>query len=160
MTLEQWAYLAEITASIAVIASLVYVARELHQNTNAMRVNNADNFVDFNFRLNTPIATDREFAEVWTKGWSDFASLDAVDKRRLVIYDFQAIAGWHNYFNLKQQALISDSQWTELTGTLRIFGERQAAREAWKTFKGVYGQPFQDFMAQYLESNAAAADAQ
>ncbi len=160
MTLEQLAYLGEVIAAIAVIASLVYVARELRQNTNAMRVNNADNFVDFNFRLNTPIATDREFAEVWVKGWSDFASLDAVDQQRVVIYDFQAIAGWHNYFNLRQQALISDAQWTELTGTFESFGQRQAAREAWRTFKDIYQEPFQGFMAQFFESDRGATDSQ
>jgi len=37
MTLEQWAYLAEIVAVLLVIASLVYVARQLHQNTEMMR---------------------------------------------------------------------------------------------------------------------------
>ena len=157
MTLEQWAYIAEIIAAIAVIASLVYVARALRQNTNEMRVNNADSFVDFNFRLNTPIATDREFAEVWNKGWSEFGSLDTVDQQRVVIYDFQAIAGWHNHFNLKQQGLMSDAQWTELNGSLGIFGQRQAAREAWKRFRSIYDQPFRDFVAQYLESDEGDA---
>ena len=35
MTLEQYAYLAEIVGVILIIASLVYVARQLRQNTNA-----------------------------------------------------------------------------------------------------------------------------
>ena len=35
MTLEQYAYLAEIVGVILIIASLIYVARQLRQNTNA-----------------------------------------------------------------------------------------------------------------------------
>jgi hypothetical protein len=41
MTLEQIAFIGEIIASIAVIASLVYVARRVGQNTAMMRVNAA-----------------------------------------------------------------------------------------------------------------------
>ena len=37
MTLEQWAYLAEIIGVILVIASLIYVAQQLRQNTEMMR---------------------------------------------------------------------------------------------------------------------------
>jgi hypothetical protein len=102
MTLEQWAYLGDIAAAIAVIASLIYVARQLKQNTNAMIVNNAHNFVEFNNRLNTPMATNREFAELWVKAGTDFDDLDAVDNQRLIVWEFQAIAAWSNFFNLRQ----------------------------------------------------------
>ena len=37
MTLAQWAYVGEIAAAIAVVASLIYVARQLHQNTEISR---------------------------------------------------------------------------------------------------------------------------
>ncbi len=157
MTLEQYAYLGEIIAAIAVIASLIYVARELRQNTNMMRVNNADNFVDFNIALCNPVATDREFGELWTKGALDFDSLDAVDKQRLVIFEWQAISAWHNWFNLRQQALVSDTQWTELTGIFRSLGRRQSVRESWKAFSELYGESFRDFMSQYLESDLGNA---
>ena len=159
MALEQYAYLADIIAAIAVIASLIYLARELRQNTNAIRVSSSDNFVEFNFKLNSAVAMNREFAELWMKGMSDFDSLDAVEKQRLVMFDFQAIAGWHNWFNQRQEKLISDAHWIELTGTFEIFGQRQAIREAWKMFKHIYKEPYQEFMAQYLESDLVTTDA-
>jgi hypothetical protein len=37
MTLEQFAYIAEIIGVIFLIASLLYVGRQLHQNTEMMR---------------------------------------------------------------------------------------------------------------------------
>jgi hypothetical protein len=40
MTLEQYAYLAEIIGVVLVIASLAYVALQLRQNTAAMRASN------------------------------------------------------------------------------------------------------------------------
>ena len=151
MTLEQWAYVGQIIAAVAVIASLIYVARQLKQNTNAMIVSNADNFVNFNFQLNTPFALDRNFAELWVKAGKKFDDLDEVDRQRLIIWEFQAIAAWSNWFNLRQKGLISDAQWAELENTFEVFGQRESVREAWKTFKSGYTPEYQSHMAQYFE---------
>jgi len=151
MTLEQYAQIGEVIASIAVIASLLYVARQMQQNTDMMRVSNAEHFVDFNMRLCGPIAGDREFAELWVKGESELDSLDAVDRQRVVLFEWQAITGWYNYYNLHQQNLLSDAKWHEVAWVFENIGRRQSVREAWRIFKGGYNKPFQDFMAQYLE---------
>jgi hypothetical protein len=158
MTLQEYAYVADVASAVAVIGTLLYLVRELRQNTNAIRVNNAHNYVDFYFKLNTPFATDRRFAELWAKGHSEFASLDSVDQQRLVVWEFQAIAGWSNYFNLRRQALITDAQWNELMGTFAIFGQRQSVREAWRMFRHIYDQPYRNFMAQYFESDSSSTD--
>ena len=114
MTLEQYAQIGEIIAAIAVIASLIYVAQQLHQNTDMMRVGNAQHFVDFNISLVSPIVMNRELADLWIKGDSDFENLDPIDQQRIVMFEWQAIAGWHNFFNLRQKHLMSDEQWHEV----------------------------------------------
>ena len=153
MTLEQYAQIGEIIAAIAVIASLIYVAQQLHQNTDMMRVGNAQHFVDFNISLVGPIVANRELADLWIKGGSDFETLDPIDKQRVVMLEWQAIAGWYNFFNLRQKHLMSDEQWHEVIWVFENIGRRQAVREAWKTFKGGYDKSFQEFMVQYLESD-------
>ena len=152
MTLEQYAQIGEIIAAIAVIASLIYVAQQLHQNTDMMRVGNAQHFVDFNISLVSPLVMNRELADLWIKGDSDFENLDPIDQQRIVMFEWQAIAGWHNFFNLRQQRLVSDEQWHEVIWIFENIGRRQAVRQAWQSFKGGYDKPFQEFMAQYLES--------
>jgi hypothetical protein len=153
MTLEQFAQFGEIIAAIAVIASLIYVAQQLHQNTDMMRVGNAQHFVDFNISLVGPVVANRELADLWIKGASDFETLDPIDKQRIVMLEWQAIAGWHNFFNLRQKHLTSDEQWHEVVWVFENIGQRQSVREAWKIFSGGYGKSFQEFMAQYLESD-------
>jgi hypothetical protein len=153
MTLEQYAQIGEIIAAIAVIASLIYVAQQLHQNTDMMSVGNAQHMVDFNISLVSPVVANRDLADLWMKGGSDFETLDPIDRQRIVMFEWQAIVGWYNFFNLRQKNLVSDEQWREVTWIIENIGRRQAVREAWKTFKGGYGQPFQDFMAQYLEQD-------
>ena len=158
MTLEQYSQIGEIVAAISVIASLIYVARQLHQNTNMMSVGNAQHFVDFNISLVGPIVANRELADLWIKGDSDFENLDPIDKQRIIMFEWQAIAGWHNFFNLRQQRLVTEEQWQEVLWIFENIGRRQAVREAWKIFKGGYSKPFQDFMVQYLESDPILGD--
>ena len=143
----------EFVGAIAIVATLVYLAMQVRQNTDMMSVGNAQHFVDFNISLVGPIVTNRELADLWIKGDSDFETLDPIDKQRIVMFEWQAIAGWYNFFNLRQQRLVSDEQWHEVVWIFENIGRRQAVREAWKTFKGGYDKPFQDFMAQYLESD-------
>jgi hypothetical protein len=107
--------------------------------------------VELNNRLNTPFAMDREFAELWFKAGSDFQSLDAVDQQRLIFWEWQAIAAWSNYFDLRQSGLISDAQWSQLVWQFDALGQRQSVREAWKAIKRGYVPEFQHFMGQYLD---------
>ena len=64
MTLEQYAYFGEIIAAVAVVASLIYVARQLGQNTAMMRVNAARERVQRDTELSSAISGSQEFAEL------------------------------------------------------------------------------------------------
>jgi len=84
MTLEQVAFVGEIIASIAVIASLVYVARRVGQNTAMMRVKAASERLQREFDIASPMIQNRDIAEIWVTAASDFDSLDNVDKERML----------------------------------------------------------------------------
>ena len=149
--LEQLAYIAEILGVILIIGSLVYVGQQLRQNIDMMRADHANDFVHQTDGLIFPIARDREFAEFWIRAETDFDEMDATDQRRMILFEWRALQSWHNWFNLRQQNLISDYHWKELTWGFRHFGQRPSTREAWKVFRGSYTKEFQKYMAQYLE---------
>jgi hypothetical protein len=67
MTLEQYSYIAQIVASIGVVASLIYVARQLVQNTRMMRASVSNDRVQRDFDLSGALFNNREFAEIWCK---------------------------------------------------------------------------------------------
>ena len=151
MTLEQFAQIGEIIAAMAVIASLIYVARELHQNTNQTRITVANTQVDITKHMVSPVIADRELAELWVKGDSEFDSLDAVDKQRLIFFEWQALNAWHNSFRLREKNLLSDQEWQNILWVCRNIGQRQAIRESWKIFRESYETSFQDLMSEYLD---------
>ncbi len=150
MGLEQFYYISELIAAVAVIASLIYIAREVRQNTAMMRVNASQAWTDFNFRLSGPIATDREVAECWTQGGSNFENLDDVDQQRLIMYEWRAIEAWHHLYELHEQGMLPEPQWRKLIWIMENLGQRQAIQASWKHFKGAYDQNFQGFVGQHL----------
>ena len=146
MTLEQFAYLGEIFAALSVVLSLIYVARQLGQNTAMMRVAAASEAVERDFQMVAPIVQSRELAEVWMKGETDFSSLEPADQTRLMFFERRAIVLWHHRFQLRQQNLVPDASWHEQTWIIQNIGRRQAIREAWRTFREAYDPAFQEFV--------------
>ena len=152
LTLEQISNIAEIIGALLIVISLVYVAHQLHQNTEAIRVETANSLVNLTLNMVGDIVASREVAECWVKAGNDFSSLDEIDKQRAIMFEYRAIQAWHHYFQLRESGLMPDAQWKELSWFIENIGHnRQAVRETWKIFKGAYDQPFRDFLDQYLE---------
>ena len=156
MTLDQYASLGEIIAAIAVVASLVYVARQLGQHTAMMRANASAERVQRDAELNSRVSDSQEFTEIWLKGGSDFDSLGEAERFRLIFFNRSALVHWHNMFGLRAQNLLPDGDWNELVWLIQnLAGPRQDNAETWRIFRDSFDQPFREFMdAQY--SSAAS----
>jgi hypothetical protein len=152
--LEQYANLAEIVGVLLVVASLLYVAKQLRQTSDMMRVTASNERVQREYEILNSLIENREVAEYWLKGDSDFSSLDEVDRQRLIFFERRAIVLWHHIFSLRQQGLYPDSDWHWNEWIIQNIGRRQAVRETWSTFRDSYEKPFRD----YVEQQFAMAD--
>ncbi len=68
MTLEEFNFIAEIIASIAVIASLIYVALQIKQNTAATHVTAAQSFAEADNGFVGLINTSNNLADILHRG--------------------------------------------------------------------------------------------
>ena len=141
----------EIIGVLVVVASLVYVARQLGQNTEMMRVSAASEWLERDFDIVLPMIESREFAELWIKGGNDFESLEEVDKQRLLFFERRAISTWHHIYQLRMQNLVPDANWHEQSWIIQSIGSRQAIREAWFLFKSGYETSFQEYLDDQFE---------
>ena len=155
MTLEQYAYFAEIIGVILVIASLIYVAQQLRQNNEMARVAAAGLQVQRDFDITESIIVNRELMEVWLKGDSQFDSLDDADKQRLVFFERRAIVWWHHTYQLRKRGLLQDPEWQSQVGIIRAVAGRQAVRESWGIFRDGFEKSFRDFMDEKLMISVA-----
>ena len=82
MTLEQYAAIAEIIGVILVIASLVYVARQLGQNTTQAQIATLEDVTDQFAGWKEFIAADGELSEIYARGMADFDQLSSLEHTR------------------------------------------------------------------------------
>lgn len=83
MSFEQMSYLAQIVASVAVVASLIFVALQIKQNTRALQRNEHNSTMEQWTVIRQAIAQNREIAELMTAGLHGERAMDAADQLRL-----------------------------------------------------------------------------
>jgi len=151
MTIDELAALAQIVASVAVVASLIYVAKQLGQNSAMMRIAASNERLQRDWDLVTDLIQSREITDIWLKGESELESLNESDRTRLIFFERRAILHWHSMFGLRLEGLLPDSDWHELKWAIVKFSHRQAVREAWKLFSESFEQPFREFIQSQFE---------
>ena len=145
--LEQFSYLAQIIGVVLVIASLVYVGKQLKQNTLMMQAQASGERVQRDAELNAQISGSAEFAELRLEGIENFESPSEAERTRLVLFSRSAIAHWHSMFKLHQQELLSDSNWNEVVGSVEnVIRGRQDTLAAWKLFRDSFDPAFREFL--------------
>jgi hypothetical protein len=83
MSFEQLSYLAQIVASVGVIASLIFVGLQIKHNTGALQRNEHNSTMAQWTVIRQAIAGNREIAELMTAGLSGERALDTADQLRL-----------------------------------------------------------------------------
>jgi hypothetical protein len=151
MTLEQYAYLAQVAGVVAVIFSLVYVGKQIKQNANAMKMSAMSIHAQQVSQIQIAMATNREFAECWTKGTSEFDALDEVDKNRLLVFEETGINLWRTFFDLHRQGLLEEGAWEQQLSIIKVYTKRSSVRSAWKLFGKSFNEPFRRFMDSYMD---------
>lgn len=152
MELEQLAYLGELIAAIAVVVSLIYLARQVAQNTQAMRTNSEAMWSNVNLQLAQPIALDRAAAEWWVAGTANYDELDAIDQHRHILWEYGVFQMWWSVFLAHERGMVADEQWDVYMNAMEMFGKRQAIRAAWKVYKPLFNEDFRRLVSEHLES--------
>jgi hypothetical protein len=83
MSFEKLSYLAQMVASVGVIASLIFVALQIRQNTGALQRNEHNSTMAQWTVIRMAIAKHRDIAELMTAGLHGESALDAADQLRL-----------------------------------------------------------------------------
>jgi hypothetical protein len=83
MSLEQLSSLAQVVGSAGVIASLLFVALQIRQNTGALQRNEHNSTMTQWTVIRMAIAQNRDIAELMTAGLYGESTLDAADQLRL-----------------------------------------------------------------------------
>jgi len=149
--------ISEVLGAVAVVASLVYVGRQVSQNTAMMRVAASSETLERDHGLVLPLIESEELAEIWLKGDHRLDELSEANRQRLLLFERRAITLWHHNFQLRLQSLLSDAVWHYQNEMIKFLCHRQSMRQAWGIFKSTFEPGFQAYVDDQfrIESDAS-----
>lgn len=90
--LKKWAAIAEITASFAVVVSLMFVGFQLHRNTTELRATHSNDLYDAIREIELAMISSPHLVDVYIKGWNtdraDMTDQEAVVFRQYLVQSF------------------------------------------------------------------------
>lgn len=119
MSLEQFAYLAQIIASVGVVLSLVFVGLQVRQSTAALERNEHNSTMEQWTAIRMAIATNRDIAELMTAGMNGGRPLDGADQLRLEQMLQQNVWAAFHIWDRMQRGLVAEGHF-ELTAGARL----------------------------------------
>ncbi len=143
MTLEQWALVAQIISTVAVIASLVFVGFQLKQATAAIRASSSQAHSALYTELVDSIIDNADFARLWSIGLTEPKALAQDEWVRFVAY---ASALFRLYESSRVQWLngrLDDEHWHTIERQAADFGHLPGLQLAWKLRGHWYSPEFQ-----------------
>ena len=102
MNIQDLGSVGELIAAICMVATLVYLAVQIRNNTNSTRVATLLSVNDSLTAINTALRSDGEFSDIWLRGLRDLDSLRDVERIRFIAHALEVI-NLSEYINLLEQ---------------------------------------------------------
>jgi len=155
MTLEEFNYIAEIIGSIAIIASLIYVALQVRQNTIAVRLSTLHDVKDTIREVNLIVAEQGDLAEILVEGFQDLEKLSGAPRARFYTWAHNLFLGYENLYLQYLGGALDPGHWSgmaqHMTDVSKVPG-----LQAWWVERG---QWFTEDFRNYWENEVLPAPA-
>ncbi len=147
MTLEQLGGLGEFIGALAVLGSLVYVARELHENNRSTRHAAMQSAMLAAQNVMALPVRDRDLARVIRVGMGTPDDLTEDEFSQLQTWLFLVLRVHEDMFVQHKAGVIDDETWVARARSLLFMFATPGGRRVWAAASNVYRADFQAWMA-------------
>lgn len=152
--LEQIYYVAELLGVTAVVVSLVYVAVQVKQGAQVVRLNAAHSIAESWRDTASLIAGSADLAELLTKGFRDPESLLGPEKLRFNAYLQNLFKIFENAFYHQRQDALDEQFWIGMKEWFVGVTDMPGAKAYWEQLRYIYSEDFQRFMDEQVVPTA------
>ena len=152
MILQEAYFVAEIVVSIAIIASIAFVALELKQNSYLLRKSMADQRAQrINWMVET-ISTDANFRNFERRIDTEYTTFDEDEKFRANMVGVRTLQSILNELVAYFDGQISEDEWLNLQWNMELAAKRPNHKAAYLWLKDGYSKKVQGFWEALDES--------
>jgi hypothetical protein len=142
-----------ILANVGVIAGIVFLAFELQQNTQAVRLASAQSYLTGGTSLDFQIATDSEFASILIRG-DEAESLSPVEELQLQRWNYAVFRQWETAHYLHTIGALESELWVAYRQEIyKILLRSASMQRYWIEGRNSFTSAFQRLIDSLLESN-------
>lgn len=145
MTLIELGALGDLVASLGVIATFIYLALQMRQNTKAIRLSTSHAVTGELQHLYSLMASDQGLSEVIIQA-AQKPHLSGATRLRFTTFASNAMRVYENAFLLKHDDSISKAHWEGITRMMIDFTSWPAFSEYWQDRKHWLSDDFQAYM--------------
>ena len=132
MNWEAIGAIGEIIGALAVVGSLVYLARQIQTNTKSTAVGATSAYLQGYSDLNSILMDNKEFARTFLEGYSGYDELDTVEKWQYRVAMQQWFYFWDSMFTLKTEGLLPDARWDAIKSQIQNSLAMSGPRTVWE----------------------------
>jgi len=155
MTLEQFNFIAEIVASLAVIASLIYIGLEIRQNTGATQAAAAQAYVDTMSNNVGLINSSSNLADVLHRGTNGLSNLENGEIIQFGAFLDQNFITFEAFYFQWKAGVLNARLWSIYSHAIADFMIQPGEQEWWETKRHWFDEEFQDYINQVIDSEEA-----
>jgi hypothetical protein len=142
MSLNDLGNIGQVIGAIAVVISLIYVALQIRQNTNAVRVATAQSVHEHFANWYQLFASDESLAKVAVNGLKDYGSLSETEKARFIALFMAFLSYSQNAFLKWRQGLLAPSLWLGWEQVIMNLVCAPGGKALWKDRFYLFGEEF------------------
>ena len=153
LTLEGIYFIGQTIAAVAIVISLIYVGRQVKQNTEATQIGASQAFVQMFNTITNNIGSTA--SDIWLRGVRDFDGLNEHEKVRFSTSAAQLVRVFESaYYQWRRGALDNDI-WSGFSRAQLDILNEPGMKQWWSIRKRWHGDQFQTWIDGCLESEAA-----
>ena len=147
LKLKQWSQIGEVIGAVAIVVSLIYVASELRQNTEATQAATFQQMVQLSSTRLITMASDADMADILRRGIQDLDTLTDQERFRFFLVNRAQWRAMEAAYFQRQHGVLGDPEWNSykslMCGELRAVMGRQAS---WDVHRSVLSPDFVSFI--------------
>ena len=142
----------EVVGAVAVVVTLLYVARQIHQANSQTQAGARYSFLEAYGHMNSSITESKEVASIFRRGFSG-EKLDEDEYMQFFALTGQFLNTWSVLFDLHEDGLLPENQWSMVRKDIITMLSEPGGKAFWKKH-GRFGvhEAFRDAVDEVLES--------
>ena len=151
MTLGNWALVAEIVGSVAVVVSLIFVGVQLRANTSATRSATASAASSATSAWYNAMGTSAQASELFFNFMNDPDSLTSAERLQAVLAVHGALVNFQTSFLLANEGTLDNQIKDAILEAVVVVKDKPGFKYYWEQRRAFFYDEFQDYVEQLMK---------